>query len=135
MGGLLVIIVVIVIFLVLRWPPQGGVIAPLATLAFVGLLGRRRRLPQRPDGRGHPAPARSCCGRSVVALVVAYQIQNTYQITGIRVPFVGDVVDRPARLHLLRRVRDRGRRPTASTSPTASTASRAGRSCSPSSRS
>ena len=39
MGGLLVIIVVIVIFLVLRWPPQGGVIAPLATLAFVGLLG------------------------------------------------------------------------------------------------
>ena len=27
----------------------------------------------------------------MVALVVAYQIQNTYQITGIRVPFLGDV--------------------------------------------
>ena len=33
--------------------------------------------------------------QSVVALVVAYQIQNTYQITGIRVPFVGDVAIDP----------------------------------------
>ena len=40
MGGLLIIIaLVVVVFLVLRWPLQGGVIAPLATLAFVGLLG------------------------------------------------------------------------------------------------
>ena len=39
MGGLLIILVVLGIFLLLRWPVQGGIIAPLATLALVGLLG------------------------------------------------------------------------------------------------
>ena len=39
MGGLLIIFVVLVIFMVLRWPVEGGIIAPLATLAAVGLLG------------------------------------------------------------------------------------------------
>ena len=94
MGGLLVIVVVIVIFLVLRWPPQGGVIAPLATLAFVGLLGAADDYLNARTGEGISA-RQKLLWQSVVALVVAYQIQNTYQITGIRVPFVGDVAIDP----------------------------------------
>ena len=39
MGGALVIAVVVAIYLLLRWPPEGGIYAPLATLAGVGLLG------------------------------------------------------------------------------------------------
>ena len=38
MGGLLLIIVVIALFAALR-PIQGGIIAPIATLGLVGLLG------------------------------------------------------------------------------------------------
>ena len=94
MGGLLVIVVVLVIFLVLRWPPQGGVIAPLATLAFVGLLGAADDYLNARTGEGIRA-RQKLLWQTVVALVVAYQIQNTYQITGIRVPFVGDVAINP----------------------------------------
>jgi UDP-N-acetylmuramyl pentapeptide phosphotransferase/UDP-N-acetylglucosamine-1-phosphate transferase len=39
MGGALVIGVVLVLYLLLRWPPEGGIYAPLGTLAGVGLLG------------------------------------------------------------------------------------------------
>ncbi len=90
MGGLLIIVVVLGIFLVLRWPPQGGIIAPLATLAFVGLLGAADDYLNARTGEGIRA-RQKLLWQTVVALVVAWQIQSTYQITGIRVPFVGDV--------------------------------------------
>ncbi len=94
MGGLLIIVVVLAIFLVLRWPPQGGIIAPLATLAFVGLLGAADDYLNARTGEGIRA-RQKLLWQTVVALVVAWQIQSTYQITGIRVPFAGDVAVEP----------------------------------------
>ena len=41
------------------------------------------------------ASARSCCGRSAVALFIAYQIQTTYNIQTLTVPFLGDVPIEP----------------------------------------
>ncbi len=90
MGGLLVILVVVGIFLLLRWPVQGGVIAPLATLAGVGLLGAVDDYLNARTGEGIRA-RQKLLWQTVVAVFVAWQIQDTYQITGIRVPFVGDV--------------------------------------------
>ncbi|HEY3186312.1 MAG TPA: phospho-N-acetylmuramoyl-pentapeptide-transferase [Solirubrobacteraceae bacterium] len=94
MGGLLVIVVVVAIFLLLRWPPQGGVIAPLATLALVGLLGAVDDYLNARTGEGIRA-RQKLIWQSVVALFVAWQVQSTYHITGIRVPFVGDVAIEP----------------------------------------
>ena len=90
MGGLLIIIVVVAIFLVLRWPPQGGAIPPLATLAFVGLLGAVDDYLNARTGEGIRA-RQKLIWQTVVALFVAWQIQSTYDITAIRVPFLGDV--------------------------------------------
>jgi hypothetical protein len=94
MGGLLIIIVVLAIFVVLRWPVQGGIIAPLATLAFVGLLGAADDFLNARTGEGIRA-RQKLLWQTVVAVVVAWQIQSTYAITGIRVPFVGDVAIDP----------------------------------------
>ena len=96
--------------------------------------GRRGRTP-RPSRRWRPSPASASWAPStttstpgpgegirarqkliwltVVAFVAAYQIQQTYDITAIAVPFVGAVPDRPVAVHPLRGVRDRRRRPTA----------------------
>ena len=90
MGGLLVILVVLGVFLALKWPPQGGVIAPIATLALVGLLGAVDDYLNARTGEGIRA-RQKLLWQTVVALFVAYQIQSTYEITAIRVPFVGDV--------------------------------------------
>lgn len=90
MGGLLVIAVVLGIFLLLRWPVEGGVIAPLATLALVALLGAADDYLNARTGEGIRA-RQKLLWQSVVALVVAFQIQSTYEITAIRVPFIGDV--------------------------------------------
>ena len=127
MGGLLVIIVVVVIFLVLRWPPQGGVIAPLATLAFVGLLGAADDYLNARTGEGIR-----------VRQKLLWQIGRR---AGRRVPDPEHVPDhrhpgavrgrrgRSTRSSTSSSPRSRSwPRPTASTSPTASTASRAGRS-------
>ena len=94
MGGLLVILVVLGIFLLLRWPIQGGIIAPLATLALVGLLGAADDYLNARTGEGIRA-RQKLLWQTVVALVVAFQIQTTYSITAIRVPFVGDVAIDP----------------------------------------
>ena len=94
MGGLLLIAVVLVIFVLLRWPVQGGIIAPLATLALVGLLGAADDYLNARTGEGIRA-RQKLLWQTVVALVVAFQIQSTYQITEIRVPFVGDVAIDP----------------------------------------
>lgn len=90
MGGLLIIVVVLGIFLALRWPPQGGVIAPIATLALVGLLGAVDDYLNARTGEGIRV-RQKLLWQTVVAVFVAWQIQSTYHITGIRVPFVGDV--------------------------------------------
>ena len=94
MGGLLILIVVLAIFLVLRWPVQGGVIAPLATLAFVGLLGAADDYLNARTGEGIRA-RQKLLWQTVVAVAAAWQIQSTYALTGFRVPFVGDVTIDP----------------------------------------
>ena len=94
MGGLLLILVVLGIFLLLRWPVQGGIIAPLATLALVGLLGAVDDYLNARTGEGIRA-RQKLLWQTVVALVVAFQIQSTYEITEIRVPFIGDVAIDP----------------------------------------
>lgn len=94
MGGLLIIFVVLVIFMLLRWPVEGGIIAPLATLAAVGLLGAADDYLNAKTGEGIGA-RHKLLWQVVVAAFVAYQIQDTYQITGVRVPFIGEVAVDP----------------------------------------
>lgn len=94
MGGLLAISVILGIYLLLRWPVQGGIIAPLATLGLVGLLGAVDDYLNARTGEGISA-RQKLLWQSVVALAAAWQIQSTYEITGIRVPFVGDVLIEP----------------------------------------
>ena len=93
MGGLLVIAVVVVLFVLLR-EPEGGVIAPLAALAFVGILGGFDDYLNAKTGEGIRA-RQKLLWQVVVAGVAAFQIQQTYAITGIRVPFVGQVTIEP----------------------------------------
>jgi phospho-N-acetylmuramoyl-pentapeptide-transferase len=89
MGGLLVIGVVIAVYLFLR-EPDAATFAPLAALALVGALGAADDYLNARTGEGIRA-RQKLLWLTVVALVAAYQIQQTYDITGIRVPFVGDV--------------------------------------------
>jgi phospho-N-acetylmuramoyl-pentapeptide-transferase len=89
MGGLLIIAVVLVVFVLLR-TPTGGVFAPLAALGFVGVLGAFDDYLNAKTGEGIRA-RQKMLWLVVVAGVAAYQIQGTYAITGIRVPFMGDV--------------------------------------------
>ncbi len=93
MGGLLLLGVVLVLYSILR-PIQGGIIAPLATMLGVGLLGAFDDYLNARTGEGIRA-RQKLLWQVVVAVAVAYQIQSTYQITGIRVPFVGDVAVSP----------------------------------------
>ena len=93
MGGLLVIGVVVVLFLLLR-TPEGGVIAPLAALAFVGVLGAFDDYLNARTGEGIKA-RQKMLWLVVVAAVAAFQIQQTYNLQGFRVPFVGDVLIDP----------------------------------------
>ena len=105
MGGLLIVVVVIGIYLFL-YQPDAATFAPLVTLASVGLLGAFDDYLNAKTGEGITA-RQKLIWLTVVAFVAAYQIQSTYAITAIAVPFVGAVDDRPGRLHLLRRVRHR----------------------------
>jgi phospho-N-acetylmuramoyl-pentapeptide-transferase len=93
MGGLLVIGVVVILFLLLR-TPEGGVIAPLAALAFVGVLGAFDDYLNARTGEGIKA-RQKMLWLVVVAAVAAFQIQQTYNLQGFRVPFVGDVLIDP----------------------------------------
>jgi phospho-N-acetylmuramoyl-pentapeptide-transferase len=93
MGGLLVIGVVLVLFILLR-TPEGGVIAPLAALAFVGVLGAFDDYLNARTGEGIKA-RQKMLWLVVVAAVAAFQIQQTYNLQGFRVPFVGDVLIDP----------------------------------------
>jgi phospho-N-acetylmuramoyl-pentapeptide-transferase len=95
MGGLLVIVVVLVLYLLLRGLPERGTIAVLGALATVGLLGAIDDLLNVRTGQGISV-RQKLLWQTVFALFFAWQIQQTYDITGIRVPFLGDVDVAPA---------------------------------------
>jgi phospho-N-acetylmuramoyl-pentapeptide-transferase len=90
MGGLLVIGVVLAVFYAFRGLPPGGIIAPLATLLLVGLLGGVDDYLNARTGEGIRA-RQKLLWLTVVAIFTAFLIQNTYSITQIAVPFVGAV--------------------------------------------
>jgi phospho-N-acetylmuramoyl-pentapeptide-transferase len=93
MGGLLLIAVVIALFASLR-PIQGGIIAPIATLGLVGLLGAFDDYLNARTGEGIGVKQK-LLWQAVVAFAAAFQIQSTYEITAIWVPFIGDVAVDP----------------------------------------
>jgi len=96
MGGLLVIGVVLGLFFFLRAGlPPGGIIAPIATLLLVGGLGAFDDYLNAKTGEGISA-RQKLLWLIVVAAVAAYQIQTTYAIESIAVPFVGTVMIHPA---------------------------------------
>jgi len=90
MGGALIIGVVLALYLLLRWPPEGGIFAPLAALAGVGLLGAFDDYLNAKTGEGIRV-RQKLAWQIVVAFVAAWQIQRTYNIDQIAVPFVGPV--------------------------------------------
>jgi phospho-N-acetylmuramoyl-pentapeptide-transferase len=94
MGGLLIVLVVLGIAAFLELTTQdfldGSTIAPVATLALVGVLGTADDWLNARTGDGISA-TQKLLWQTVVAGVVAWQIQNTYQIDQLAVPFVGAV--------------------------------------------
>jgi phospho-N-acetylmuramoyl-pentapeptide-transferase len=90
MGGLLVIVIVIGLYSLLRGVPERAIVGPIALLALVGLLGAFDDYLNARTGEGIRA-RQKLLWQTVVAFFAAYQIQQTYDITGIRVPFVGAV--------------------------------------------
>ncbi len=94
MGGLLIVLVVLGIAGVIELMTgdflDSSTIAPIATLALVGLLGTADDWLNARTGDGISA-TQKLLWQTVVAGVVAWQIQNTYQIDQLAVPFVGAV--------------------------------------------
>jgi len=93
MGGLLIVLVVLGIFFFLR-QPDAATFAPLAALAGVGALGAFDDYLNARTGEGIKA-RQKLIWLTVVAFVAAYQIQQTYDITAILVPFYGPVPIEP----------------------------------------
>ena len=93
MGGLLIVVVVIGVYFFLR-APDASTFAPLAALAGVGLLGAFDDYLNARTGEGIRA-RQKLIWLTVVAFVAAWQIQQTYDITAIAVPFVGAVAIDP----------------------------------------
>jgi phospho-N-acetylmuramoyl-pentapeptide-transferase len=89
MGGVLVIIVVVAIYLFLR-ELDAATFAPLATLVLVGGVGAVDDYMNARTGEGIRA-RQKLIWLTVVSVVAAWQIQQTYAITAIAVPFVGAV--------------------------------------------
>jgi phospho-N-acetylmuramoyl-pentapeptide-transferase len=94
MGGLLVIAIVVALYYVFRGIPEGGIIAPLATLVLVGLLGAFDDYLNVRTGEGIRA-RQKMLWLVVVGAVAAFQIQSTYEIDQIAVPFIGAVAVDP----------------------------------------
>ena len=95
MGGLLLIAVVLGLFFFLRGGlPPGGIIAPLATLLLVGGLGAFDDYLNAKTGEGINA-RQKMLWLVVFAVVAAFQIQTTYAIDRIAVPFIGFVMIDP----------------------------------------
>jgi len=93
MGGLLIVVVVLGIYFFLQ-QPDAATFAPLAALAGVGLLGAFDDYLNARTGEGIRA-RQKLIWLTVVAFVAAWQIQQTYDITAIAVPFVGPVEIEP----------------------------------------
>jgi phospho-N-acetylmuramoyl-pentapeptide-transferase len=93
MGGLLMIIVVISVALLLELV-DASTFAPMATLGLVGLLGAADDYLNARTGDGIRV-RQKLLWQSVVAVFIAYQIQQTYDITAVAVPFVGAVEINP----------------------------------------
>ena len=90
MGGLLVILAVIGIYLGMRGSPDASTFAPLAALAAVGLLGAFDDYLNARTGEGIRM-RQKLLWQVVFAGFAAWQIQRTYAITALAVPFVGAV--------------------------------------------
>jgi phospho-N-acetylmuramoyl-pentapeptide-transferase len=90
MGGLLIVGVVLGIYFFLRQAPDPATFAPIAALASVGLLGAFDDYLNARTGEGITARWK-LLWLTAVAIVAAWQIQQTYDITAIAVPFVGSV--------------------------------------------
>jgi phospho-N-acetylmuramoyl-pentapeptide-transferase len=90
MGGLLIVLVVLAVYFLLRQQPDASTFAPIAALASVGLLGAFDDYLNARTGEGIRV-RQKLIWLTVVAFVAAYQIQQTYNITAIAVPFVGPV--------------------------------------------
>jgi len=93
MGGLLIVVVVLGIYFFLQ-QPDAATFAPLAALAGVGALGAFDDYLNARTGEGIRA-RQKLIWLTVVAFVAAWQIQQTYDITAIAVPFVGAVTIAP----------------------------------------
>ena len=93
MGGLLIVVVVLGIYFFLR-KPDAATFAPLAALAGVGALGAFDDYLNARTGEGIKA-RQKLVWLTVVAFVAAYQIQQTYAITAIPVPFYGPLPIEP----------------------------------------
>ena len=87
MGGLLIVIVVLGIYFFLRKGADAATFAPLAALAGVGALGAFDDYLNARTGEGIRA-RQKLAWLTVVAFVAAWQIQQTYDITAIAVPFL-----------------------------------------------
>ncbi|HEV8516436.1 MAG TPA: phospho-N-acetylmuramoyl-pentapeptide-transferase [Candidatus Limnocylindrales bacterium] len=93
LGGLLVILVVGALALLLQLV-DASTFAALATLTLVGALGTADDYLNARTGEGIRV-RQKLLWQVVVAVFIAWQIQETYDITGVRVPFVGDVFVAP----------------------------------------
>jgi phospho-N-acetylmuramoyl-pentapeptide-transferase len=94
-GGALIIGVVLALYLLLRWPPEGGIVAPLGALAGVGILGTLDDYLNAKTGEGISV-RQKLLWQGVFAIAAAFLIQKTYLIDQIAVPFVGAVSVDPA---------------------------------------
>ncbi len=90
MGGLLVILVVLGLYFLLHGVPERGIVAPLAALGIVGFLGAVDDYLNARTGEGIRA-RQKLIWQSVFGVFFAWQIQQTYGLTGFRVPVLGDV--------------------------------------------
>jgi phospho-N-acetylmuramoyl-pentapeptide-transferase len=100
MGGLLIILVVGASALLLQFTAEGeffdpSTIAPMLTLALVGGLGAADDYLNARTGDGIRV-RQKLLWQVVVAGVIAFQVQQTYAITTLAVPFIGDVHVEPA---------------------------------------
>ena len=93
-AGALIIGVVVALYLLFRWPPEGGIYAPLGALAGVGLLGTFDDYLNAKTGEGISV-RQKLLWQVVFAFAAAYLIQRTYNIDQIAVPFVGPVLISP----------------------------------------
>lgn len=92
-GGALILAVVLGLALLFGLV-DGSTFAPLATLALVGILGLADDWLNARTGDGIRA-RQKLLWQVAVALFAAWQIQDTYDIASIAVPFVGEVaIDR-----------------------------------------